>query len=143
MSANIYKKYGRKTIQNLFNMTDRNVLDEKVYNPIRDLKNRFYQSKTQDEWEKCKTELKTLLPVAQELMDADFYTKFKDGVVQSIEKMYGFKQKLWNKPQYPVKQSYIFQDNLANALAKYIELKTKMLELEYESRCHIEDEKNF
>lgn len=119
-------------------MANKEKLQMEVYAPIGDLKNRFYNSKTQAEWDECKNELKTLYSKAKELLTPEFYKTYTDGINATISKMYNYKQKAFKKTpqQWPVKNSYIFQDNLANALTKFIELKTKMMELEYESKCN-------
>ena len=136
-----------KDLQNINNiMSDKETLTLEVYQPIAELKQKFYECKSQADWDSLKVELKGLLAKAEKMMDGNFYTeKYKPGVVQSIEKIYGFKQKQFSKKQFvpPVKVSYIFQENLADALTRYIELQTKLLELEYEAKTGILLEKQY
>lgn len=126
-------------------MVDKQVMQERVYTPMTELKNKFFQTKNQEEWDNCKVELKELLELAKELMDSEFYEKYKKGVVDSIAKMFTFKEKYFSKfkgekKMFTPAPKYIFQDDLATALADYIKLKTKMLELEYKKMCkNIED----
>lgn len=111
---------------------------QSVYDRVKNLKDRFYQTKNQDEWEECKKELIPLLDEAKGLMTPDFYPKYKQGVVDSIAKMWAFKEKYFQqqgqKKVFPVKSSFIFREDegqsfsrLCNALADFFEKKTKML----------------
>lgn len=116
----------------------REQLTEQVYQPIKDLKEAFYNSKTPEEWEQLKDHLVELLAKAEDVMDKDFYPKYKEGVVASIKKMYDSKVKYWEKqkqgkPQFTPKKTYLLQDDLAAALTKYIELQTKLLTIQYEN----------
>lgn len=114
-------------------------LNKEVYEPIKELKQRFYDSKTQDDWNACKEELVELLAKAESVMDKDFYPKYKEGILASIKKMYDYKQKYFakqgngEKKTYQPKVTYLIQDDLAAALTKYIELQTKLLEVQYEN----------
>lgn len=99
---------------------------------MKELKEKFYNTKTQSEWDECKKELTALLDKAKEMMTEDFYPKYKQGVIDSILKMYTFKEKYFAKKQYVAqpKQSFILREDegrafvrLANALADYIEKK--------------------
>lgn len=118
-----------------------------IYDRVKNLKDRFYQTKTQDEWDECKKELVTVLDEAKELMTPDFYPKYKEGVVATISKMWSFKEKYFQqqgqKKQYQPKVTYLLQPELAEALTAYIKLKTAVLASDYEGRLNIEKEKNF
>lgn len=107
-----------------------------VYDRVKNLKQRFYETKTQEEWDECKKELVTVLDEAKELMTPDFFPKYRQGIVDSIAKIYSYKEKQFNKKQFvpQPKQSYIFREDegqsfsrLCNALADFLEKKTKML----------------
>lgn len=115
-------------------MTDERL--QEVYAKIKEIKDRFYNSKSQSEWDETKKELVEELSIAEKLMSPDFYPKYKQGVVDSVSKMYSYKQKWFEqqeqgqKKQWPVKQSYILRENeglaftrLCNALADYLEKK--------------------
>ena len=113
-------------------------LYEQVYQPIKDLKEAFYNSKTPEEWEQLKDHLVELLAKAEDVMDKDFYPKYKEGVVASIKKMYDSKVKYWEKqkqgkPQFTPKKSYLLQDELAEALTEYIKLQTKLMQIQYKN----------
>ena len=118
-----------------------------VYDRVKNLKDRFYASKNQSEWDECKKELVAVLDEAKALMTPDFYPKYKQGVVDSVAKMWTFKEKYFQqqgqKKQYQPKVTYLFQPELAQALTAYIKLKTAVLASEYEGRLNIEKEKNF
>lgn len=114
-------------------------LNEKVYEPMRQLKQKFYDSKTQDEWDGLKEELKSLLNTAKESMDTEFYEKYSKGVIDSIAKMRAFKERQFNKTKFTPqpKQSYIFRPEegesfikLANALAEFFTNKIKSYEIQ-------------
>lgn len=118
-----------------------------IYDRVKNLKDRFYQTKTQDEWDECKKELVTVLDEAKELMTPDFYPKYKEGVVATISKMWSFKEKYFQqqgqKKQYQPKVTYLLQDDLAAALTKYIQLKTIELSMELEAKKMISDARNY
>ena len=80
-------------------------------------------------------------------MTPDFYPKYKQGVVDSIAKMWSFKEsyfnKQQNKKQYQPKVTYLLQDELAQALTEFIKLKTIQLSMELEAQKSILDEKKF
>lgn len=103
-----------------------------VYEPMRELRQKFYESKNQEEWNELKIQLKSLFEVAQQNMDSEFYGKYHDGVVNSIQKIYTFKEKAWSKQQkqFQPKITYLLQDDLASALMEYIQLKTIQLNKE-------------
>lgn len=105
-----------------------------IYDRVKNLKDRFYQTKNQEEWDECKKELVTVLDEAKGLMTSDFYPKYKQGVVDSVAKMWTFKEKYFQqqgqKKVFPVKQSYIFREDeglaftrLCNALADFFNAK--------------------
>lgn len=106
---------------------------KEVYEPMKELKNKFYATKTQEEWDACKEELKVIYDKASKLMDKAFYEQYKDGVNASILKMYECKKKYFeqgNRKQFPVKNSFIFREDegrafsrLCNAIADYFEKK--------------------
>lgn len=112
-------------------------LQVKIYTPIQQLKDAFYQAKSEQEWNDLKEQLVEILAYAEDVMDAEFYAKYKEGVVNSIKKMYEFKVKYWKKNSekkaYTPKKTYLLQDDLAAALTKYIELQTKLLEYQYKN----------
>lgn len=110
-----------------------------IYEPIKQLKQRFYECQSNDDWQKLKEELKSLLALAKENMDAKFYEQYSQGIINSITKIYSYKEKQFNKPQYKAqpKQSYIFRPEegeafikLANALADFLTIKIKSHETE-------------
>lgn len=109
-----------------------------IYEPIKQLKQKFYECQTKEEWQKLKEELKPLLTLAKENMDAKFYEQYSQGVINSITKIYSYKDKLFNKKQYvpQPKQSYIFRPEegeafikLANALTEFLTIKFKSHEI--------------
>lgn len=113
-------------------------LDETVYKPIGALKQKFYECQSNDEWQNLKTELKALLSTAKESMDAKFYDQYSQGVINSITKIYGYKQKQFNKAEkkFTPKSSYIFREaegeafiKLANALTEFLSIKSKSYEI--------------
>ena len=116
-----------------------------VYDRVKNLKQRFYETKTQEEWDECKKELVTVLDEAKGLMTSDFFPKYKQGVVDSVAKMWTFKEKYFQqqgqKKQYQPKVTYLLQPELAEALTKYIQLKTAVLASEYEGRLNVLKEK--
>ena len=118
-----------------------------VYDRVKNLKDRFYASKNQSEWDECKKELVAVLDEAKALMTPDFFPKYKQGVVDSISKMWSFKESYFNKQgqkkQFTQKVTFLLQPELAEALTAYIKLKTAVLASEYEGRLNIEKEKNF
>ena len=112
-------------------------LQEQVYQPMKELKDRFYAAETPEIWEECKEELIELLTKAETVMDKDWYEKWKQSQFDSITKMHTYKVKYWEKGKekkvYQPKTTFLLQDELASALTKYIELQTKLLELQYEN----------
>lgn len=101
-------------------MTDKATMQEQVYDPMKTLKERFYGAKTQSEWDSAKEELKTLLSTASGLMDEKFFEKYKKGVVDSISKMYQYKEKQFNRKQFQSQPKLMFSketDDVIRALA--------------------------
>ena len=113
-------------------------INEQVYAPIRDLKQKFYECQSNDEWQELKKQLKVLLSTAKELMDEKFYDQYSQGVINSITKIYGYKQKQFNKAEkkFTPKSSYILRPEegeafikLANALTEFLSIKSKSYEI--------------
>ena len=119
-------------------MQDKETLQKEIYTPAKELKDKFYNAKTIDEWHQCKEELKTLLEkISEPLMTSDFATSYKKNLVDAIAKMWKYKEpyfnKLENKKQFIAqpKQSYIFREDEGQAFIKLCEtfsqfLQTKM-----------------
>lgn len=113
-------------------------INEQVYAPIRVLKQKFYQCQSNDEWQELKKQLKTLLALAKENMDENFYDQYSQGVINTITKIYGYKQSFFNKQekkQFTPKSSYILRPEegeafikLANALTEFLTIKSKSYE---------------
>ena len=118
-------------------------INAKVYQPIKELKQKMYECKTQDSWDEYKGQLLELFKVAESMMDKNFYDKYRQGIVDSIAKIYSYKEKQFNKKQFQPKVTYLLQDDLAKALTEYIKLKTIELSMELEAKKAIEDEKNY
>ena len=110
-------------------MSDKETMQTEVYDKVKDVKNRFYNSKTQDEWNKIKEDYKVVMAKAKELMTPEFYENYNKGVQDAIAKIYSYKEKQFNKKQFVAqpKQSYIFREDegqafigLCNALTNYL-----------------------
>lgn len=88
---------------------------------IQTWQNRAFQAKTKEEWTQVLTECKTACGG-----DINAYNYLKDYFLKiwPRKKEYFEKFPPKEKRTFPIKQSYIFQDNLANALANYIEVLT-------------------
>lgn len=113
-------------------MSNKETLQNEVYTPLKELKDKFYNAKTQDEWDNYKKELTVLFDRAKELMTPEFFEKYRQGTIDVIAKMYTFKEKYFNKPKFTPqpKQSYIFREDegksfirLCNALADFFNAK--------------------
>ena len=125
-------------------MTNQDEINAKVYQPIKELKQKMYECKTQDSWDEYKGQLLELFKVAESMMDKSFYTKYRQGIVDSITKIYSYKQKQFNKAKvFTPKVTYLLQDDLAQALTKYIQLKTIELSMELEAKKVISDARNY
>lgn len=121
-------------------MCNKEQLEECVYSKVREIKQKFYDCKSLDDWQSIKEELVGVLGVAETMMDSTFYAKYKEGVIASVKKMYDAKQTWFSKQKngtggekktYQPKVTYLLQDELATALTKYIELQTKLLTIQY------------
>ena len=129
-------------------MTKKETLEKEIYTPCKQLKEKFYNAKNIDEWNACKEELKPLLAKIDEpLMTTDFATSYKKNLVDAIAKMWKYKEpyfnKQQNKKQFQPKVMFLLQPELAEALTKFIKLKTIQLSMEMESQKSILDEKKF
>ena len=125
-------------------MSDKETMQTEVYDKIKDIKNRFYNAKTQEEWNQIKEEYKVVMAKAKELMTPEFYEKYNKGVQDSIAKIYSYKEKQFNKAKvFTPKVTYLLQDDLAAALTKYIQLKTIELSMELEAKKVISDARNY
>lgn len=106
-----------------------------IYDRVKNLKDRFYQTKNQEDWDECKKELVTVLDEAKELMTPDFYPKYKEGVVATISKMWSFKEKYFQqqgqKKQYQPKVTYLLQDETSQKLTEFLDVLTKVLKKKY------------
>lgn len=101
-----------------------------LYERVRQVKQAFYESKNQNDWDKEKENLKIALKEAETLMSKEFYRKYKQGVVDSVSKMYKYKQNLFNQGQkksFSPKQNYIFRENEGEAFIKLCEALTEFL----------------
>lgn len=114
-------------------MENKETMQTEVYDKVKDVKNRFYNSKTQDEWNQIKEDYKVVMAKAKELMTPEFYEKYNKGVQDSIAKIYSYKERQFNKKQFvpQPKQSYIFREDEGQAFIKLCEtfsqfLQTKM-----------------
>ena len=125
-------------------MSDKDEINAKVYQPIKELKQKMYECKTQDSWDEYKGQLLELFKVAESMMDKSFYDKYRQGIVDSIAKIYNYKQKQFNKAKvFTPKVTYLLQDDLAQALTKFIQLKTIELSMELEAKKAISDARNY
>ena len=118
-------------------MSDKDEINAKVYQPIKELKQKMYECKTQDNWDEYKGQLLELFKVAESMMDKSFYDKYRQGIVDSITKIYSYKEKQFNKKQFvpQPKQSYIFREDegqafikLCNAFSQFLNAKTSVYE---------------
>ena len=111
-------------------MTNQDEINAKVYQPIKELKQKMYECKTQDSWDEYKGQLLELFKVAESMMDKNFYEKYRQGIVDSITKIYGYKEKQFNKKQFvpQPKQSYIFREDEGQAFIKLCETFSQFLQ---------------
>lgn len=109
-------------------------INEQVYAPIRDLKQKFYECQSNDEWQELKKQLKVVLATAKESMDAKFYDQYSQGVINSITKIYGYKQKQFNKAEkkFTPKQSYIFREAEGQKIIEFLDTLNKVLKKKYD-----------
>ena len=116
-------------------MEDKETLQKEIYEPCKELKNKFYNAKTIEEWNQCKEELKPLMAkIAEPLMTSDFATKYKQNLVDSIAKMWKYKEPYLNKQANKAKfvaqpkQSYIFREDEGQAFIKLCETFSQFLQ---------------
>ena len=111
-------------------MSDKDEINAKVYQPIKELKQKMYECKTQDSWDEYKGQLLELFKVAESMMDKSFYDKYRQGIVDSIAKIYSYKEKQFNKKQFVAqpKQSYIFREDEGQAFIKLCETFSQFLQ---------------
>ena len=110
-------------------------LDETVYKPIGALKQKFYECQSNDEWQNLKAELKALLSTAKESMDATFYEKYSQGVINTITKIYSYKQSFFKKQekkQYQPKVNYIFREAEGLKIIEFLDTLNKVLKKKYD-----------
>lgn len=90
-------------------------------NLLQEWQNKAFQAKTKDEWKQVLTECKTACEG-----DENAYNYLKDYFLKILPKKKEYFEKYppKDKRTFPIKQSYIFQDNLANALTEYIRILT-------------------
>ena len=114
-------------------MSDKEEINAKVYQPIKELKQKMYECKTQDNWDEYKGQLLELFKVAESMMDKSFYDKYKQGIVDSITKIYGYKEKQFNKKQFvpQPKQSYIFREDEGQKIIEFLDTLNKVLKKKY------------
>lgn len=120
-------------------MENKEEINVKVYQPIKELKQKMYECKTQDNWDEYKGQLLELFKVAESMMNKSFYDKYRQGIVDSITKIYGYKEKQFNKKQFvpQPKQNYIFREGaeseafvkLCNTISQFLEIKMSLSEL--------------
>lgn len=122
-------------------MSSKETLEKEIYTPAKELKDKFYNAKTIEDWNACKEELKTLLPKIDEpLMTTDFATSYKKNLVDAIAKMWKYKEPYFNKQQNKKqfvpqpKVTYLLQPELAQALTEYFKLKTMELSMKLEAK---------
>lgn len=90
-------------------------------NLLQEWQNKAFQAKTKDEWKQVLTECKQACEG-----DENAYNYLKDYFLKILPKKKEYFEKYppKDKRTFPIKQSYIFQDNLANALTEYIRILT-------------------
>jgi bisphosphoglycerate-independent phosphoglycerate mutase (AlkP superfamily) len=112
-------------------MSDKETMQTEVYDKVKDIKNRFYNAKTQDEWNQIKEEYKVVMAKAKELMTPEFYEKYNKGVQDSIAKIYSYKEKQFNKKQFQPKVTYLLQDETSQKLTEFLDVLIKVLKKKY------------
>lgn len=120
-------------------MENKETMQTEVYDKVKDIKNRFYNAKTQEEWNTIKEDYKVVMAKARELMTPEFYEKYNKGVQDAIAKIYSYKEKQFNKKQFvpQPKQSYIFREGaeseafirLCNTISQFLEQKMSISEI--------------
>lgn len=101
---------------------------------IQEWQNKAFQAKTKEEWTQILTECKQACNG-----DIKAYNYLKDYFLKIFPKKKEYFEKYPPKEKrtFPIKQNYIFQDNLANALAEYI----RVLTIEKKQQLGIEQKK--
>lgn len=96
---------------------------------LTELRNKAFQSKTKEEWDIVMNEIK--LATENDESARDYLRKYCTSLLEK-KKVYWEKYKQQsNKPKFTsVKNSFIFQDELAHALAEYIKVKTELMKKE-------------
>lgn len=94
-------------------------MEKEIYNQFT---TKLFASKNRKEWDSVCLEIKQATENDEQARTAlrKYLIKIKDKKFEYFEKY----DKPKEKKQYPVKQSYIFQDTLAEALAEYIKVLT-------------------
>lgn len=95
-------------------------MDKEIYQQYC---NKLFQSKNRKEWDSVCLEIKQATENDEQARTAfrNYLVKIKDKKFQYFEKYDKLNE---NKRTFPIKQSYIFQDNLANAITEYIRVLT-------------------
>ena len=101
---------------------------------LQEWQNKAFQAKTKEEWENILRECKTACSG-----DLNAYNYLKNYFLKILPKKKEYFEKYppKDKRTFPIKQSYIFQENLANALAEYIHVLTLEKKLEIQNKFNI------
>lgn len=116
-------------------MTNQEEINAKVYQPIKELKQKMYECKTQDSWDEYKGQLLELFKVAESMMDKNFYDKYRQGIVDSITKIYSYKESFFKKQekkQYQPKVNYIFREAEGLKIIEFLDTLNKVLKKKYD-----------
>lgn len=91
------------------------------YEKIKIYQDKLFQTKNREQWDSVCTEIKELTEGDEQARTVlrNYLSKIKDKKFQYFE-TYPPK----DKKQFPIKNSHIFQDDLASALAEYIRVLT-------------------
>ena len=94
-----------------------------VREEIKNYQDKLFQSKSRKEFDSVCLEIKEATENDEQARTTlrNYLTKIKDKKFEYFEKYDKLNE---NKRTFPIKQSYIFQDNLANALTEYIRVLT-------------------
>lgn len=101
-----------------------------------ELRNRAFQAKTQEEWGKVMEDIKNVLEGEDD--NTRKYLRQYCGNLLQKKKEYWSKYAPKEKKTFPVKNSFIFQDNLAEALAEYITVLTLEKKLEIKNKFNVD-----
>ena len=106
-------------------------MDKELY---QEYCNKLFSSKNRKEWDNVCVEIKQATENDEQARTAlrNYLSKIKDKKFQYFEK-YPPKE----KKTFPVKNSFIFQDNLAEALAEFIKVLTLEKKLEIQNKYNI------